>query len=142
MRKMLPKTALIVSSLLLILLTLCYGLLNRNEFWAWLYFTQFQLEQDKVVKCSCLLRVLNFTEEAHLNLGLVIQRTYPNGQFKLSRSVTIPLSRYAIAELKQTTEWINRQKVWRGDLLRVLLLKKKPNGEYDVIDNTCGKFLG
>jgi hypothetical protein len=141
MQKMLPKTALIISSLLLILLTLYYGLLNRNKFWAWLYFAHFQLEQDKVVKCSSLLRIFSFTEEADLNLGLVIQRTYPNGQFKLWRSVTIPLSRYAIAELGQDPEWSKRQKVWEGSWVHVLLLKKKPNGEYDVI-HTCRKFMG
>ena len=138
---MLPKTALIVSSLLLIFLILCYGLLNSNKFWAWFYFTSFQLEQDEVVKCSSLLRVLTFSEEAHLNLDSVIQRTYPDGQFNLSHSVTMPLSRYAIAELKQDNEWVNRQKVWEGGWVHVLVLKKKPNGEYDVID-TCQKFLG
>lgn len=137
---MLSKTVLI-SSLLLIFLTLCYGLLNSNRFWAWFYFTSFQVEQDEVVKCSSLMRVLGFSEEAHLNLDSVIQRTYPDGQFKLSQSVTMPLSRYAIAELKQDNEWVNRQKVWKGAFVHVLALKKKPNGEYDVI-YTCRKFLG
>ncbi|AFZ10987.1 hypothetical protein Osc7112_6908 (plasmid) [Oscillatoria nigro-viridis PCC 7112] len=137
---MLSKTALI-SSLLLIFIILCYRLLNSNKFWAWFYFTSFQLEQDEVVKCSSLFRVLGFSEEAHLNLDSVIQRTYPDGQFKLSQSVTMPLSRYAIAELSQDIEWVNRQKSSVGAFVHVLVLKKKPNGEYDVI-YTCRKFMG
>lgn len=114
------------------------GWFSRDYILAASYFMRFQNAKTNDLKCGNLLQILRVSPEA--SLTSVVQQTYSNRQYKVKRG-TLLWNKYAVAELKETTESVTSQKEWKGSNLEVVLFKKESHGNLQVI-YSCEKLLG
>ena len=144
--------------LLFILLSLIV-LLGRHR-WINRKEVLFQFNIMKVImgineetKCYALKEVLRLTQTRNLDLSntaeysfekselnLAIEQSYSTEDYEVRYSAIVS-KEYAVAEIEESSNWVSRQKVWKGSVLQMVMFKKQSEGDFQPI-YSCSKFLG
>ncbi|HBR73356.1 MAG TPA: hypothetical protein DEA78_06445 [Cyanobacteria bacterium UBA11159] len=108
---------------------------------------------NEETKCYALKEVLRLTQTRNLDLSntaeyssekselnLAIEQSYSKEDYEVRYSAIVS-KEYAIAEIEESSNWVSRQKVWKGSVLQMVMFKKQSKGDFQPI-YSCSKFLG
>ncbi len=108
---------------------------------------------NEETKCYAVKEVLRLTQTRNLDLSntaeyssekselnLAIEQSYSKEDYEVRYSAIVS-KEYAIAEIEESSNWVSRQKVWKGSVLQMVMFKKQSKGDFQPI-YSCSKFLG